>query len=120
MRNRNAWPFYCAIVVQTFVVLLMIILHNISKAKTGEYSRIKTCIANLNLIERAKGDWITGALDGKTRVWIPILQETKLKEEDLVPNYLLKMPKCPSAGTYTVGRASGERPTCSIPGHKLP
>lgn len=35
---------------------------------------------------------------------------------DLVPVYLEALPACPSGGAYALG-ASGEIPTCSIPGH---
>jgi Tfp pilus assembly protein PilE len=38
---------------------------------------------------------------------------------DLVPDYLGKVPACPSGGTYTLGTPIGDPPTCSVPGHSL-
>jgi Tfp pilus assembly protein PilE len=37
----------------------------------------------------------------------------------LVPAYFESIPTCPSGGTYTLGTAEGDPPTCSVPGHHL-
>ena len=70
------------------------------------------CINNLRQIDAAKQQWAleNGKNNGVT------FQRLKIS------NRISKMalsPTCPAGGTYTIGAVS-ERPTCSIPGHKLP
>jgi RNA polymerase sigma factor (sigma-70 family) len=49
------------------------------------------------------------------------LSDTNLITPDQIESYLKEnqLPKCPSGGTYTLGRCI-DFPTCSIPGHLLP
>ena len=75
-----------------------------------------TCINNLRQIDAAESQW---ALDnGKTI--------GDVVAADQLTNYLYHqiMPKCPSGGTYVIGKV-GEPPTCSLgtnvnPPHVLP
>lgn len=39
--------------------------------------------------------------------------------EDLVPDYLTKVPACPAGGAYALGTPEGRPPTCSVPTHTL-
>jgi len=74
-------------------------------------SQRNVCINNLRQIDAAKNQF---ALEkGKTN-------GDPVTEADITP-YLRGgvLPKCPSGGTYTIGKV-GENPTCSIPGHELP
>ena len=99
-------------------VLLGVLLFSIVTA--GSYvsppsrrcSPLNACIANLKQIDGAKAIW---ALEHDKRTndvpaWSDIIRET---------NYLSRIPKCPSRGTYTL-RSVGEPPACSVPGHALP
>jgi hypothetical protein len=60
-------------------------------------------------------------IDGAKEQWA---LEHQAKTNDIVAisdiAALLKngIPKCPSGGSYTIGRI-GENPKCSVPGHSL-
>ncbi|HEX5399756.1 MAG TPA: hypothetical protein VFY06_11995, partial [Verrucomicrobiae bacterium] len=88
-------------------MLSAIAIPNFVKARST--SQQNACINNLRQIDAAKNEW---ALEKhKTATDVPT-------KENLLP-YLRSWPVCPDGGTYTIG-AVGEKPTCSIPGHKLP
>jgi competence protein ComGC len=93
------------IIVLIIGILLAIAIPNFLQAR--ENSRKQSCINNLRLIESAKDKWAESH------------PSNAVTTGDLMPQYLTKMPECPSGGTYTIG-AVGERPTCSIEGHVLP
>ena len=70
-----------------------------------------TCVNNLRQIDAAKQQW---ALEYRKKA------NDVPRPEDIAPYIIHEaLPKCPSGGTYTIGRV-GEDPTCSIPGHVLP
>ena len=78
-----------------------------------------SCIINLRKIDAAKDEWAMN--NGKTN-------GTVCTASDITPYIKLdangNLPKCPSGGTYTVGKI-GEPPTCSLgttvnPPHVLP
>ena len=98
---------YLSIVVAV-VGLLVAIPLVIQAKKTGETLR---CVANLRMIDFAKEQWATE--NEKQPTDVP-------KAEDLNP--LMEKPldslKCPLNGTYTIN-AVGQKPTCSVPEHKL-
>jgi hypothetical protein len=88
-------------------MLAAIAIPNFVKART--VSQENACINNLRQIDGAKQQW---ALEkGKQATDVPTW-------DDLKP-YLGRIPVCPAGGTYTIGPV-GEKPTCSIPGHRLP
>ena len=71
------------------------------------------CINNLRLIDGAKQAW---ALEmGKKAEDTPSWSDVQPYSRD--PNGAI--PKCPSGGTYTMGRI-GAKPECSIAGHVCP
>jgi hypothetical protein len=82
-----------------------------TQANALEVQQRNACINNLRQIDAAKNEF---ALEkGKANGAV-------VTEDDLKP-YLPggNFPKCPSGGTYTIGKV-GENVTCSIPGHVLP
>ena len=69
------------------------------------------CIRNLNQLDGAKAIWAFENRKQTNEVasWENIIGET---------NYIRRMLRCPSRGTYTLGSV-GERPLCSVAGHVL-
>ena len=97
------------IVVLIIGILLSIAIPNF--VKTRETTRTKSCVENLTKIQGAKEMW---AMDNNKGATAAVNAAT-----DLVPDYLKKLPACPSGGTYTEG-AVNVTPTCSIGGtHKI-
>jgi hypothetical protein len=88
-------------------MLAAIAIPNFVKARAT--SQENACLNNLRLIDAAKNQW--ALLNHKDGNAVPT-------EEDLKP-FLKKWPTCPAGGTYTIG-AVNEKPTCSIPDHRLP
>ena len=88
-------------------MLAAIAIPNFVKARAT--SQENACINNLRQIDAAKQQW---ALEkGK--------QTTDVPTWDDIKPYLYRIPHCPAGGTYTIGPV-GEKPTCSLPGHRLP
>jgi hypothetical protein len=92
-------PMFAAIVLPSF-------------AKAHKFGTTNTCIENLRQIDIAKQTW---ALENK-------------KDDSQVPTshdldiYLkngFSALVCPAGGTYSINSV-GQKPTCSIPSHKLP
>ncbi|MCR4307461.1 MAG: hypothetical protein NUV80_02795 [Candidatus Berkelbacteria bacterium] len=110
---RKTFTYTDYLVVAMMVVMVVVVFPDFFKAR--ENRQTKTCIANLRQIKDAKLQWGKDALEGKSRVWIPIFEATNLEEKDLAPKYLSKMPECPSDGVYTIGTPS-HPPKCSIHG----
>jgi hypothetical protein len=94
-------------------------------------SPANACINNMRRIDAAKIEW---ALEhnAKTNDIVTVSDIKPYLEHDLDPHgkpYLKldakgNLPKCPSGGTYTIGKV-GEPPTCSFgttitPAHVLP
>lgn len=73
--------------------------------------QMNACIANLKQIEGGKAAWAQE--EHKTTNDIP-------RTTDLygMNGYILREPKCPLNGVYTIGRV-GVAPRCSIDGHEL-
>lgn len=69
-----------------------------------------SCYANLQTVDGAKQQW---ALDCGKNIG------SKIKESDLVPSYLRKVPRCPEGGQYHLGEI-GTPPSCSRPEHRYP
>ena len=69
------------------------------------------CIANVNRLERMKARW---ARECKKK------RGARVEMPDLVPAYYPTEPRCPSEGTYILGKV-GEPVTCSLKhwGHRL-
>jgi competence protein ComGC len=89
-------------------MLAAIAIPNFVKARTT--AQQNACINNLRMIDAAKMQWSLekNKKDGD----VPT-------QEDLLPYVGPKWPTCPAGGTYTIG-AIGQKPTCSIPSHRLP
>lgn len=74
-----------------------------------------SCINNLRQIEAAKNEW---AIENRQT------NNVSVTESDITPYINGRFPKCPSGGTYTIGKLD-ELPTCSLgtnvnPPHVLP
>jgi hypothetical protein len=101
---------YVSIALSVFVLplLLAIAIPNFVKARDNALAT--ACAMNLRQIHGAKEQW---ALEHKK-------QEGDIPERsDLVPYLGSNFPACPSGGVYTF-QPVGQKPTCSIPAHKLP
>jgi hypothetical protein len=91
-------------------LLAAIAIPNFVKARSA--AQMNACIANLRQIDGAKQMWV---------------QEHKKEATDTPPAQELdpylkssfSQLKCPAGGTYTINPV-GEKPTCSIPNHRLP
>jgi hypothetical protein len=100
---------YVSIALSIFVIPLLaaIAIPNFVKARTT--AQMNVCISHLRQIDGAKQQW---ALDNKkTETAVPTAQ-------DLEPFLKAKL-ECPAGGVYTINSV-GEKPTCSIPTHRLP
>ncbi|HXR04250.1 MAG TPA: hypothetical protein VN836_06035 [Verrucomicrobiae bacterium] len=118
--SRNArilllLPFLCTAI---FVVLVAM-PNRIGPRRSGPAWNANGCINNLRQIDAAKNEW---AVENKKT------NGTAVTESDIKPYIKLdtngNLPKCPSGGTYTIGKI-GEPPTCSLgttvsPPHVLP
>ncbi len=100
------------IVVAIIGLLATIAIPNFVRARLK--AQQSACINNLRQIDAAKEEW---ALENSKKVG------TVVTEDDIKPYIKLNangnLPKCPSGGTYTIGKV-GEKPTCSTAGHFLP
>jgi hypothetical protein len=104
---------YLGILVAVVMIptLIAIAIPNFVRARQTVQENV--CINNLRMIDAAKQQW--ALKQGKTSTDTP-------KWEDLqpyIPALNGKKPVCLAGGVYTIGTV-GEKPTCSIPGHKLP
>ncbi len=100
---------YIGIAMSIFVIpmLAAIAIPNFVKARTTAQTNV--CIRNLRQIDVAKQQW---ALEMQKPV-------TATPAEEDLTRYLPGKLQCPAGGVYTLN-AVGERPTCSIPNHRLP
>lgn len=93
----------------TFVIACIILLALAipNWGHKGRISPLTVCVNNLRQI------------DGATQTWaIEKNKDTNALPtwNDVLP-YMIRPPKCPSGGTYTLGSVS-RMPTCSIPEHQ--
>ena len=99
MKKRLAgWLIFVAILVGASVAYI----------RARQERPVTVCVQTLGFIDGAKQQW---AMDTKTNgnampAWSNIVL------------YLIREPKCPQGGAYTLGRVM-DSPTCSYPGHKL-
>jgi hypothetical protein len=100
---------YIGIALSVFVLPLLaaIAIPNFVKARTT--AQMNVCVSNLRQVESAKEQWV---LEYKKQT-----TDTPTAQ-DLAP-YLRTQLSCPAGGVYTFN-AVGEKPTCSIPSHRLP
>jgi competence protein ComGC len=89
------------------ILLLTIAVPNFIRAKHTAQKNF--CINNLREIEGAKQNW---ALENNKQ------QTDAPSENDLKAFLHHDFPKCPAGGTYSINPIS-ERPTCSVPEHRL-
>ena len=92
------------IVVMIISILLAIAVPSMFNA--SERARANACRANLRQIQAAKEQWalVNRRPGTATPGW-----------GNLVPQFLQRVPECPSGGTYTLNHVR-TRPTCSIGG----
>jgi hypothetical protein len=120
----GVWVFVCLF---AGVILAAVIIPNFVKPlSTSPYN---DCINNLRVIDAAKNEW--ALVNNKTTNDTPTWEDIRryVQDEERAKPYLKltpesDFPKCPSGGTYTIGKI-GEPPTCSlgtnvIPPHVLP
>ena len=102
---------YLSVALSVFVLPLLaaIAIPNFVRARTT--AQKNACINNLRVIEGAKQQW---ALDNKKQD-----SDTPTAQElDALLKGRFSSMKCPAGGTYTINPV-GEKPTCSIPSHRL-
>ena len=95
------------IVVMIIGILLAIAVPSMFNA--SERARANACRANLRQIQSAKEQW--ALVNRRPGTAIPGWGQ-------LVPQFLQRVPECPSGGTYTIGNM-GTNPTCNVTGHTL-
>ena len=111
--NRRAFTLVeLAIVVMVIGILIMIAVPQFIRSRAQGQAR--TCISSLKKLEEAKQQW-----------GIAMSQPAgaPCQMNDLVPDYVKRLPLCPTSGVYTVGTLD-EKPLCSVGGvgtfaHKL-
>ncbi|MEN6416429.1 MAG: prepilin-type N-terminal cleavage/methylation domain-containing protein [Armatimonadota bacterium] len=106
--HQNGFTLLEVMITVTIIgVLMAIAIPNYISSRNN--ARTKTCLSNLQHIERAKEQLAAEDKleDGESIAW-----------GDLVPNLIKSQPVCPAGGTYTIG-AVGISPKCSIEGHSL-
>lgn len=120
---------FFVIAVAIIYFLGVIAIHNF--VRDPWTSPANACINNLRRIDAAKEEWALEH-DAKTNDVVTVDDIRPYLKKDLDPHgrpYLKfdakgNLPKCPSGGTYTIGKV-GEIPTCSLnntvtPAHVLP
>ncbi len=103
---------YLSIAFSIFFIPMMaaIAIPNFVKARTT--AQMNVCINNLHQIEGAKEAWVVE--NKKEPKDTPAAQEL-----DAYLKGGFAGLKCPAGGVYSIN-AAGEKPTCSIPTHRLP
>jgi competence protein ComGC len=103
---------YLGIAWAIFVIPLMLAIAIPNFVMARETAQMNACINNLRQIDAAKQEW---ALENNKKA-----TDTPVQTD--LARYLSKkgqFPVCPAGGVYTINPV-GEKPTCSIPKHKLP
>ena len=100
---------YVGIAFSILVVPMMAAIAVPNFVKARSTAQMNACINNLRQLDGAKQQW---ALDNKkTDTATPTMQDLE--------QYLKAKLDCPAGGVYTLNAVS-ERPTCSVPNHRLP
>ena len=94
-----------------FLLLVVMVLISVPNCIKSPYTAPRNaCINNLRQIDAAKQQW--GIDQNKQKSDTPAW-------DDVTPYLKSGIPVCPEGGTYMLNKLE-ERPTCSIPEHKLP
>ena len=119
-QDKPDWWFgFREIIVSIFIIGFVVAIVRPNFIHDVRGSPALTCINNLRQIDAAKYEW---ALENRKT------NGTVCTASDITPYIKLdangNLPKCPSGGTYTIGKI-GEPPTCSLganvnPPHVLP
>ena len=125
-KKRSLWPYF-TIVAVIFCIFVYLIFPTffVGDPRT---SPANACINNLRQIDAAKEEWVLEH-NAKTNDVVTINDIRPYIERERNNRYIRldakgNLPKCPSGGTYTIGKV-GEPPTCSLgtavdPPHVLP
>jgi general secretion pathway protein G len=89
------------IVIMVVALIVAIAIPGYVRAKTNAMKY--TCIGNLRQIDSAKAVWA-----------VDYSEDPEM--EDLVPDYIRRIPECPAGGSYTIGTVAGEA-SCSVSEH---
>ncbi len=105
MNRRGFTLIEIMAVVLLIGLVISIAIPNI--VENRKRAQINICITNLRRIEEAKAVWVANGSIG---------EENSM--DTLVTAYIKTTPRCPGAGTYTVGDRS-TTPTCTVQDHTL-
>ncbi len=100
---------YISIALSVIMIPMMLAIAIPNFVKARNTAQMNMCINNLRQLDGAVQQW---ALENKKK------DTDKPTMQDVQP-YLKATLVCPSGGVYTISTV-GEKPTCSVPGHKLP
>lgn len=102
MKRRAFTLVELAIVIMVIGILLGIAVPQFIRSRAQ--SQMKTCLSSLRKIEEGKELWAIAEHQPANAT---------CQMTDVVPNYVKRVPECPTGGTYTVGTLD-EKPECTI------
>src|SRR5438067_2204580 len=85
------------------IILVLFLVPSISDPRTK--SAQNACVGHLKYLQKIKIEW--AAVNRKAS------RDTPSEEDLFGPDWRSRMPRCPSGGTYRIGRLQ-ENPTCSF------
>jgi len=101
MRKRGFTLIELAIVVLVIGILIGIAVPQFIRSRS--HSQMKSCLSSLRKIEEGKELWAIAEHKGA---------DAECDMSDIVPNYVKRLPECPSGGSYEPN-ALDEQPTCT-------
>ena len=104
---------YIGIGLSLFMIPLMVAIAIPNFVKARNSAMMNACINNLRQIDSAKREW---ALEKRKD---PTDAPTAKDLDAYLKSGGVGIMTCPAGGTYTINSV-GEKPTCSISGHRLP
>ncbi len=100
---------YISIALSILMIPLLAAIAIPNFVKARETALMNACMNNLRQIDGAKQTW---AVEQKKN------SADTPTEQDLAPYLARNWPTCPAGGTYSINTIE-EKPTCSIPKHRL-
>jgi len=98
------------IMVVVFIVGVLLGIAIPSFRHARDRSSARACVSNLLKSQLAKQMWAMDNNKGAT---------TTVYKEDLVPEYLKKLPQCPSGGTYTLESVTNDTHCSEVGEHHI-